>query len=417
LISRLRSAAGDVLSRPALYWAIAAAFWVRVVVLTILTPRRFDAEGMWEGAHAYLTEPSHMYDAAAQYIARFHIIAPPGGLNEFVSPPPLAALAAPVALLPKNVAVQVWTAIDAAAMLIALFLLYRLIATRHPLARPAFWLVAAYFPPLFSDVVAGQRGGILLLGAMASIALEANRPALAGAAGGLVAALKYYPAAMVIGTRPEHRIRYAVVLFAVLLIVTIASFVPLGLGGAAFYFQHVLLPSLGSHNPDCAYDSVRTLFTRTIGGEPYAQPASTGYVLVTSPVHLPAVALALSYLSAIAFAAAATWAAWRSRWNPAYGMSLGFSLGALIPNEVWPYQWLPLLPLVLLLVVRGIERRRFGSLGVLAILLLGFYRAPCDLVFPNIWTIAAIGIFVLGVWENRLLRSASEREVPHGAER
>jgi hypothetical protein len=408
LIHRLARAAADVLSRPALYWALAAAFWVRVAVLTILTPRRFDAEGMWEGAHAYLTEPSHMYDAAAQYIARHHIIAPPGGLDEFVSPPPLAALAAPVALLPKNVAVQVWTVMDTAAMVLALFLLYRLIATRHPLARPAFWLIAAYFPPLFSDVVAGQRGGILLLGAMASIALEANRPALAGAVGGLVAALKYYPAAMLIGTRPEHRIRYAVVLFAVLVIVTIASFVPLGFGGAVFYFQHVLLPSLGSHNPDCAYDSVRTLFTRTIGGEQYAQPTSTGYVLVTSPVHLPAVALALSYLSAIAFAAAAMWAAWGSGWNPAYGMSLGFSLGALIPNEVWPYQWLPLLPLVLLLVVRGIERRRFGSLAVLVILLLGFYRAPCDLIFPNIWTLAAIGIFVLGVWENRLFRSEAE---------
>jgi Glycosyltransferase family 87 len=417
LISRFRTAAGDVLSRPALYWAFAAAFWVRVVVLTILTPRRFDAEGMWEGAHAYLTEPSHMYDAAAQYIARFHIIAPPGGLDEFVSPPPLAALAAPVALLPKAVAVQVWTGIDSGAMLIALFLMYRLVATRHPLARPAFWLVAAYFPPLFSDVVAGQRGGILLLGAMASIALEANRPALAGAVGGLVAALKYYPAAMVIGTRPEHRIRYAAVLFAVLLIVTVASFVPLGLGGAAFYFQHVLLPSLGSHNPDCAYDSVRTLFTRTIGGEQYAQPTSTGYMLVTSPVHLPAVALALSYLSAVAFAVGATWAAWRSGWNPAYGMSLGFSLGALIPNEVWPYQWLPLLPLILLLVVRGIERRRFGSLAVLVILLLGFYRAPCDLIFPNIWTLAAIGIFVLGVWENRLFRSGLSEGGAHGAER
>ena len=86
---------------------------------------------------------------------------------------------------------------------------------------------------------------------------------------GSSAALKYYPAAMVIGTRPEHRIRYAVVLVAVLVVVTVASFVPLGLGGAVFYFQHVLLPSLGSHNPDCAYDSVRTLFTRTIGGEPY----------------------------------------------------------------------------------------------------------------------------------------------------
>ena len=417
MINRLGRAAADVFSRPALYWALAAAFWLRVAILTILTPRRFDAEGMWEGAHAYLTEPSHMYDAAAQYIARYHIIAPPGGLDEFVSPPPLAALAAPVALLPKFVAVQVWTAIDTAAMLIALFLLYRLIAIRHPLARPVFWLVAAYFPPLFSDVVAGQRGGILLLGAMASIALEANRPAWAGAAGGLVAALKYYPAAMVIGTRPEHRIRYAVVLFAVLVIVTVASFVPLGFGGAAFYFQHVLLPSLGSHNPDCAYDSVRTLFTRTIGGEQYAQPATTGYVLVTSPLHLPALALALSYLSAIAFAAAATWAAWRSGWNPAYGMSLGFSLGALIPNEVWPYQWLPLLPLTLLLVVRGIERRRFGSLAVLVILLLGFYRAPCDLIFPNIWTVAAIGIFVLGVWENRLFRSGSSEGGTHGAER
>jgi hypothetical protein len=419
LTRRLGRAAADVFSRPALYWAIAGAFWLRVAILTVLTPTRNDAEGMWEGAHAYLTDPSHMYDAAAQYIARFHIIAPPGGLDEFVSPPPLALLAAPVALLPKSVAVQVWTAIDSAALIMALFVLYRLLASRHPLARPAFWLVAAYFPPLFSDVVAGQRGGILLLGAIASIALEASRPALAGVAGGIVAALKYYPAAMVIGTRPEHRVRYAAALGTVLIVVTIASFLPLGFGSAIFYFQHVLVPSLGSHNPDCAYDSVRTLFTRTIGGEQYAQPASSGYVLVTSPLHFPAVALALSYLSALAFAAAAIWAAWRSGWNAAYGMSLGFSLGALIPNEVWPYQWLPLLPLILLLVVRGIERRRFGSLAVLAVLLLGFYRAPCDLIFPNIWTLAAIGIFVLGVWENRIFRLGMgiEREEPHGAER
>jgi hypothetical protein len=396
-----------VLSRPALYWALAAAFWLRVAILTVLTPRRFDAEGMWEGAHAYLTQPSHMYDAAAQYIAHFHIIAPPGGLDGLVSPPPLAALAAPVALLPKALAVQVWTCIDAAAVVLALVLLYRLLAIHHPLARPAFWLVAAYFPPLFADVVAGQRGGILLLGAMASISLEASRPALAGAVGGLASALKYYPAAMVIGTRPDHRVRYAVGLSAVLVLVTVASFVPLGLGGAVFYFQHVLLPSLAAHNPDCAYDSVRTLFMRTIGGEQYAQPSSPGYVLVTSPLHLPAVALALSYLSALAFAAAAAWAAWRSGWNPAYGMSIGFSLGALIPNEVWPYQWLPLLPLVLLLVVRGIERRRFAMLAILGIFLLGFYRAPCDLIFPNLWTLAAIGIFVLGVWENRVFRSGT----------
>jgi hypothetical protein len=418
LITGLRRAAADVLSRPALYWAIAAAFWLRVAIFTVLTPRRLDAEGMWEGAHAYLTEPSRLYDTAAAYIARLHIIAPPGGLDAFVSPPTVAALAIPVALLPKGVGVQVWTCVDAAAILIALVLLYRLLAIRHPLARPAFWLVAAYFPPLFADVLAGQRGGVLLLGAMASVWLEARRPALAGAAAGLAASLKYYPAAMVIGARPEHRIRYAVSLATVLVLVTVVSFAPLGAGGAAFYFQHVLLPSLASHNPDCAYDSVRTLFMRTIGGEQYAQPSGSGYVLVTLPVHLPAVALALSYLSALAFAAAAAWAAWRSGWNPAYGMSLGFSLGALIPNEVWPYQWLPLLPLVLLLVVRGVERRRVGLLLVLGVLLLGFYRPPCDLIFPNLWTLAAIGIFVLGVWENRLFRSeTSSKEGAHGPER
>src|SRR5260370_25456817 len=118
-----------------------------------------------------------MSDAAAQYIARFHPTAPPGGRDEFHTPPPLAALAAPIALLPKYVAVQVWTVIDTAAMLLALFLLYRLVATRHPLARPLFWLVAAYFPPLFSDVVAGQRRGILLPRATASVPLHAKRPA------------------------------------------------------------------------------------------------------------------------------------------------------------------------------------------------------------------------------------------------
>jgi hypothetical protein len=418
LTTRLGRAAADVLSRPALYWGVAALLWLRVAALTLLTPRRPDAEGMWVGAHAYLTDPGHMYDAAAAYLARLHIIAPPGGLDAFVSPPPVAVLAIPVALLPQAVAVQVWTGIDAAALLLALLLLDRVVvATRHRLARPVFWLVAAYFPPLFADVSAGQRGGVLLLGAVASISLEAARPALAGVAGGLVAALKYFPAAMVIGTRPEHRIRYALALGAVVVLVTVASFVPFGLSGAVFYYQHVLLPSLASHNPDCAYDSVRTLFMRTIGGEQYAQPSGSGYVLVTSPLHLPEVALALSYLSALVFAGGAAWAAWRSGWNAAYGMSLGFALGALIPNEVWPYQWLPLLPLVLLLVVRGVERRRFGVLALLAVCLLGFYRQPCNLIFPNLWTLAAIGVFVLGVWQNRLFHSGLVLEDMDGDQR
>jgi hypothetical protein len=46
-------------------------------------------------------------------------------------------------------------------------------------------------------------------------------------------------------------------------------------------------------------------------------------------------------------------------------------------------------------------------LVLLGVFLLGFYRQPCDLIFPNLWTLAAIGIFVLGVWENRLFRSGT----------
>ncbi|MGH7765407.1 MAG: hypothetical protein ACREOM_13430, partial [Candidatus Dormibacteraceae bacterium] len=65
MLHRLRLAAADVLSRPILYWIVAAAFWARLVILSALVPRRPDAEGMWEGARAYLTDPGHMYDAAA----------------------------------------------------------------------------------------------------------------------------------------------------------------------------------------------------------------------------------------------------------------------------------------------------------------------------------------------------------------
>lgn len=406
LVLHVRQAATAIFCRPALYWALAAVFAVRVAVLTTLASRRPDAEGMLVGARAYLSDPQHLYTAAAAYLARTGVIAQPGTLDAYVIPPPVAVLALPLTFLPDNIAVQAWTLIDSAAMIAGLFLLYRVIGTKHPLARPAFWLVAAYFQPLFADVSAGQRGGIALVCAAGSILLESSsRPSLAGAVAGLSAALKYYPAAMIIGPRPIHRIRYAVALGAVMVIVTGLSFIPLGLGGALFYFQHVLLPSLASHNSDCAYDSVRTLFMRVIGGEPFAVITGGGVVeLVTSPVHLPAVALALSYLSALAFAAGAVYGAWRSGWNAPYGMVLAFALGALIPNEVWPYQWLPLLPLVLLLCVRAIERHRTRTLVLAGVLLLGFYRQPCDLPFPNLWTLAAIGIFVLGVAENHLFR-------------
>ena len=182
---RVSRAAADLLSRPAFYWALAAIFALRVAVLSIINHKRPNAEGMWEGASAYLTNPAHMYDAAAQYLAASHVIAPPGTIYAFVSPPPVALLAIPVALLPKDVGVQVWTAIDAAALLAGLFILYRIACRTSNLGGPVFWVVAMYFPPVFADISAGQRGGVALLGAMASIWFESRRPWIAGALGGL----------------------------------------------------------------------------------------------------------------------------------------------------------------------------------------------------------------------------------------
>ena len=67
------------------------------------------------------------------------------------------------------------------------------------------------------------------------------------------------------------------------------------------------------------------------------------------------------------------------------------------------YAWL-MAAVTLLVLVKAVERRRWVTLAVLAVCLLGFVRQPCELFFPNIWTVAGVGIFVLAVWENRLFR-------------
>src|SRR5260370_22922601 len=100
---------------------------------------------MWEGAHAYLTNPAHMYDAAAAYLARSHLIAPPGTLAAFVTPPPAAALGLPIALLPRSVGVQVWASIDVAALVAILVLLYLEWLPRHRLAATILLLCAQRF--------------------------------------------------------------------------------------------------------------------------------------------------------------------------------------------------------------------------------------------------------------------------------
>jgi len=88
-------------------------------------------------------------------------------------------------------------------------------------------------------------------------------------------------------------------------------------------------------------------------------------------------------------------------------MALGFGLGALIPGEVYPYQWLPLLPLVLLLAMRSLDLARPWPLALLLVALLGFVRQPCELPFPNVWALAGLAVYALGLWHHGLFRPDS----------
>jgi len=128
-------------------------------------------------------------------------------------------------------------------------------------------------------------------------------------------------------------------------------------------------------------------------------------VYLQTPVNQPLLATGLTLLTLASLLAAALWAARRSGWDPQYGLLLGLSLGALVPGEVYPYQWLPLLPLCLTVAVRAADARAWTGLALMGVALLGFVRPPCDLAFPNLWTLAGLAAFAVGVWHHGFFRS------------
>jgi hypothetical protein len=405
----LARAAGDVLTQPWLLWSIAAIFGVRDAILTALGGDRPDAGSFWAAGHAYLRDPAHLYDASAAAIARIHMVPLPGDLDAFLSPAPVALLAVPFGLLPKPAGIWAWTIFEAVCMVAGLLLLSRGLRFESRVSRPLFWLVAFYFPPLFADLSAGQRGGFALLLFAGAVALGPARPALAGALAGAAASLKFYPAAMAVGVGPRRLVPFSLGMVAAFGLLMVGTFLPVGAAGTSVYIRGVLLPILGSDDPDCAYDSTRSLFMRVVGGQPYYLPGDNGLLTVRSPLHLPEVAIFLSYLTVAALVLGAIWAAWRSGWSPAYGLALGFGLGALVPNEVFPYQFLPLLPLVLMVAVAAADARRWALLGLLGVALLGFVRPPCGLWFPNLWTLAGLAVYGIALWHHGLFLSDSNQ--------
>ena len=409
----LRRAAADLLTRPALWLLLSALFGLRLLLFTVLTRDRPDTRGLYRGARALLADPRAVYEPSAAFIRAHGGLLPPPDGPGYLGTAPNLLLGLPLAFLPERWFVVTWTALDALCLGAAVWLLLRHLRPTRLGAAVAL-LATVAFPPVFAELAAGQRGGPLLLLGVGAMLLAASRAGWAGALAGSAAALKLYPGAMVLGAPRPAFVGAAAIAFVALVA---AAYAPLG--GPAFYVQHVLLPALSPSDADCAIDSVRSLYMRAVGGERYAWAGPGGLAYVGSPLHLPAVAVALTYLTDIALVALAVLTARRVGLGSPGALAITFALGALVPGEVYPYQFLPLLPLVLLLATGAVRERRWRVLALLGLAGAGFLRPPCDMPLPNLWTLSGLAVFGLGVWQYRILlpRTADDRGGDtHGAQ-
>jgi hypothetical protein len=396
------------LREPWLWWALAAVFGLRDLVLAIGADFRPDAVSLHNAAVRYLWDPAALYTESAEALARTGTLPVPG--HAFLYPATAAWLGIPFAGLPEPAAVIAWTLVDAAALVGGLLILYRL-AKPSGVARPVFWLTAAYFPPLFAEVDAGQVGGVLLLLCVAACWALTRRPALAGALVGMAAAIKYYPAIWLLGV---WRLRPWLAAAVTGTLAIAAGFARLGPQGLFYYVNSVLLPSFHASYADCAIVSVRTLYLRLLADETFYVPSSPGIRAVQAGLHLPWLAGPATYLTDAAILLGVLWATRRARQHPLYTPLLALSLGGLLPGEVNPYQLLPLLPVTLLTVVKAIEFSRVRLVVSAALGLALFVRQPCYSPLPNLWTLGGLLLFATAIAAAPLFAKAMETTVGRG---
>jgi hypothetical protein len=399
---RLSAAGANTLSDRRLLWFLVVIFGVRRVLadLPVFMPAGADVFGFIDVGRQALTNPGAIYPAAAAQIAN-------GFVYVVLYPPPQLLLAALYALIPGSTAALLWVATDTIASVVALVIILRLVARFHPAAQPAFWLVVICFTPLFEDIRLGQRSGLLMLLAVGSMGLVVTRPVAAGVLAGLASALKFYPGAMVLGVDPRKQWKFIVSLLATGFVVLAASFIPFG--SPLLYVTRILLPSLTWQNSgphDCFQDSTPLLYARVFDGESYGVINQDGiwHQVTFDSWHFPALATALSYSTIVLVIAATIWAVRRSGAAQPFSLALCFSLGTLVPGEVFTYQYLPMLPILLIVFMKVLQHRKFvATLGLSAALWV-LLVSPCALPLPSLWTVAALAIFGIAVWHAPLFR-------------
>jgi hypothetical protein len=369
--------------------------------LPVFLPSGSDAYEVIGVARQALSNPGAIYpESAAQIAAGFPYFAN--------SPPPGILIAIPFVFLPPPVDVWSWVVANGLMSLAGLVMIYRAVAPRNRWSLPISVLVVLCFTPLFEDIRVGQRGGPLMLLTGAAMLTVRRHPAWAGLLTGIATSIKFYPAALALSVGPRQWWRFTGAMVAVTAVVLFVTFIPFG--SPVLYLTQVLIPvSIGGSaaaTHDCFQNSTPLLFSRLVDGTSFSliDKAGVWKDVTLVPWHLPWLAQLLTYLTIATLVVGTVWAARRSGWAQPYSMSLAFSLGALVPGHVYTYQFIPILPLTMVLVLRTIETQRWGVVALVGIAELVLINSPCALVFPGLWTVAGLAIFAAAVTSAKLFR-------------
>lgn len=392
----LNLAAERVLGDPRLYWLVVVLVAARRVIaeLPVWLPNTADAYLFVQSGRDALSHPGSIYERSAALVAT-------GYTWTVTWPPTQIALAIPFGLAPPGADVWLWVAADVLCAVVGLTFLFRSIGARTRVALPIFVLVTLCFSPLFEDLRLGQRGGVLLLLACASMLVVRSRPVLGGVLAGFATSLKFYPAAMVLAVDRSRRSRFVVALVATATGALAIAFIPFG--SPVFYVTKILFPVAQGRNPataaSCFENSTPQLFYRLVGGAPWSTLSSSTWSTVGPlPWHLPVLAQALTYATIGLLIVGTVWASRRLAWAQPFSLALAFSLGALVPGDVYTYQFVALLPLTLVSVLTAVEQKRWVLVGALALAVWVFVSSPCALIFPGLWNIAGLVIFAVAMF-------------------
>lgn len=155
-----------------------------LVITSVLSPLPFpDFVARWTaGVLVRSGEASNLYDPVAQSQVQRGLGA--SRLSWFVSPPPVAAACAVLALLPYAVAAVAWVLASAAVVTAAARATAVRLAWGTPWRRRAV-VVALAAQPTVELLGSGQDSAVVLLGAVGADVLHRRRPVLAGAFLGL----------------------------------------------------------------------------------------------------------------------------------------------------------------------------------------------------------------------------------------